>query len=112
MVRRLRGFIDLEPVIFTPDTDAGVFVRLKSSASARQPLKAHVHHGRWILDAPTDLPEGKVIELLPAEGVLDGQLDKAERVALRRDLEASFDDEDAGRVLTAAESIAELRKIR
>jgi hypothetical protein len=68
--------------------------------------------GRLILDEPTDLPEDKVVELLPAEGVLDSQLDEAERVALRRDLEESFDDEGAGRVITAAESIAELREIR
>ena len=26
---------------------------------AMQPLKAHVHNGRLVLDEPTDLPEGR-----------------------------------------------------
>ncbi len=30
-----------------------------------QPLKAHVHNGRLLLDEPTDLPEGEVVELVP-----------------------------------------------
>jgi hypothetical protein len=29
------------------------------------PLKAHVKNGRLVLDEPTDLPEGDVIELVP-----------------------------------------------
>ena len=28
-----------------------------------QPLKAHVHNGRLVLDEPTDLPEGDVVYL-------------------------------------------------
>ena len=30
-----------------------------------QPLKAHVKNGRLLLDEPTDLPEGHVVELIP-----------------------------------------------
>jgi hypothetical protein len=26
-----------------------------------QPLKAHVHNGRLVLDEPTDLPEGEIV---------------------------------------------------
>jgi hypothetical protein len=29
------------------------------------PLKAHVKNGRLVLDEPTDLPEGDVVELVP-----------------------------------------------
>ncbi len=35
-----------------------------------QPLKAHVHNGRLVLDEPTDLPEGEVVELVPVDEVL------------------------------------------
>jgi hypothetical protein len=30
-----------------------------------QTLRAHVHNGRLVLDEPTDLPEGEVVELVP-----------------------------------------------
>jgi hypothetical protein len=34
------------------------------------PLRAHVHKGRLVLDEPTDLPEGEVVELVPVDEVL------------------------------------------
>lgn len=33
-------------------------------------LKAHVQNGRLVLDEPTDLPEGEVVELVPLDEVL------------------------------------------
>jgi hypothetical protein len=30
-------------------------------------LKARVHNGRFVLDEPTDLPEGTVVHLLPLD---------------------------------------------
>jgi hypothetical protein len=39
--------------------------------NAMQPLKAHVRNGRLVLDEPTDLPEGEVVELVPRGDVLD-----------------------------------------
>lgn len=50
-----------------------------------QPLIAVVKHGRLILDEPTDLPEGEVVQLVQ---VLNGSddLDDEERAALRREL--------------------------
>jgi hypothetical protein len=63
-----------------------------------------------ILDEPTDLPEGQVVELLPVSGLDD--LDDAERALLLRELEASTDEADAGRVISAEEMLAELRAIR
>jgi hypothetical protein len=44
-----------------------------------QPLKAHVHNGRLVLDEPTDLPEGKVVFLQPVDG---DDMDDEERAAL------------------------------
>jgi hypothetical protein len=35
-----------------------------------QPLKAHGRKGRLVLDEPTDLPEGKEVELVPLDEVL------------------------------------------
>jgi tetratricopeptide (TPR) repeat protein len=35
-----------------------------------QPFKAHVHNGRLMLDVPTELPEGEVVELVPFNEVL------------------------------------------
>jgi hypothetical protein len=49
-----------------------------------QPLKAHVHNGRLVLDEPTDLPEAEVVYLHPVEaevGQVDG-FDEEERDAL------------------------------
>jgi hypothetical protein len=37
------------------------------------PLKACVKNGRLVLDEPTDLPEGEVIELVPLEEPVPGQ---------------------------------------
>ena len=52
---------------------------------AMQPLKAHVHNGRLVLDEPTDLPEGKVVELVPLDDVLahgGDELDDEDRAEL------------------------------
>lgn len=38
--------------------------------SVVEPLKAHVHNGRLLLDEPTELPEGEVVELVPLDEVL------------------------------------------
>jgi hypothetical protein len=34
-----------------------------------RPLKAHVHNGRLVLDEATDLPEGEVMYLQPADAI-------------------------------------------
>jgi hypothetical protein len=35
-----------------------------------QPVKAHVHKGRLVLDEPTDLPDGDVVYLQFVEGIV------------------------------------------
>jgi hypothetical protein len=77
-----------------------------------QPLKAHVRNGRLLLDEPTDLPEGDVIELVQLDQVLANggdDLDDEERAELQRELEASFAEEQAGQLIDLADAIADLR---
>ncbi len=78
-----------------------------------QPLKAHVHNGRLVLDEPTDLPEGEVVYLQPMDGIVavdSDDLDDEERAALHRELEASIAEADAGQTEDLATVIAELRR--
>jgi hypothetical protein len=80
-----------------------------------QPLKAHVRNGRLLLDEPTDLPEGEVVELVQLNDVLargSDDLDDEERAALHRELEASFTEEQSGQLIDLADAIADLRTRR
>ena len=80
-----------------------------------QPLKAHVHNGRLVLDEPTDLPEGDVIELVPLDAALASggdDLDEEERGALHAELSASIAEARAGQLVDADEVLAELRAMR
>jgi type II secretory pathway component PulL len=75
-------------------------------------LVAHVKNGRLVLDEPTDLPEGQVIELVPLDEVLATEgddLDDEERAALHRSIDESIEDEQAGNVEDLSKIIAELR---
>lgn len=74
------------------------------------PLKAHVHNGRLVVDEPTDLPEGSEVDLLPVDGWDD--LDEEERRRLHEALEASEEDIAQGRVRSAEDVLAELRRGR
>jgi hypothetical protein len=65
-----------------------------------QPLKAHVKNGRLLLDEPTELPEGEVIELVPLDDVLANggdYLDDEERERLHQSIERGLEDVKAGR---------------
>lgn len=75
-------------------------------------MKARVRNGRLVLDEPTDLPEGEVVELVQFDELLatgGDDLDDEERAALHRDLDASFDEEEAGELIDLADAIADLR---
>ncbi len=79
---------------------------------AMQPLKAHVRNGRLVLDEPTDLPEGEVIELVPLDEVLargGDYLDDEERARLHASIERGIADVRAGRTVDGHEVIARLR---
>jgi len=80
-----------------------------------QPLKAQVRNGRLVLDVPTDLPEGEVVELVKLNDVLaygGDELDYEERAELDRELDASFDAEEAGQLIDLDDAIADLRSKR
>jgi hypothetical protein len=69
-------------------------------------LKAQVRNGRLVMDEPTELPEGTVLELVPAD--LGDDLDEAERTALNQAIDASWAEMRAGKVIPAEEVIARL----
>jgi hypothetical protein len=82
-------------------------------------VRVRVKNGELVLEGPTktDLPEGKVITLLPVDDedqfVLFGEdesaMDPAERDELRKALNEGIADIEAGRTVDAREVIARLR---
>lgn len=75
----------------------------------QQPLKAHVRNGRLVLDEPTDLPEGEVVELVP---VVDDDLDDDDRAALHESLAESIEQMERGELIDGEEALAQLRAHR
>ena len=80
-----------------------------------QPLRATVRNGHLILNEPTDLPEGEVVELVPvdhwlAEGGDD--LDDDERQMLHESIEESIEQMKAGILIDGDEALAALRAHR
>lgn len=59
-------------------------------------LRAEVKNGRLVLDEPTSLPEGTVLELAVAEP--EDELDPEERAALHKALAESWQSAQAGRL--------------
>ncbi|CAN5340722.1 hypothetical protein BH09MYX1_BH09MYX1_62140 [soil metagenome] len=76
-----------------------------------QLLKAHVHNGRLVLDEPTDLPEGEVIYLCPADAVIgdeEDDFDDDERRALHHALDEGIAAARAGDHVDAEGFVSEL----
>lgn len=70
-------------------------------------LRAHVENGRLVLDEPTSLPDGTVLDL-----VLDDEgddLTNQERQALDAALARSYESAQTGRVRPASAILDELR---
>ena len=72
--------------------------------------RAHVQNGRLILNEPTTLPEGTVIELV-ADDEGDDLTDE-ERRALHEALARSMGSAEAGRLIPASKVLDKLRKRR
>jgi len=70
-------------------------------------IKARVHNGRFVVDEPTELPEGAEVDLLPLDP--GDWLDPEDRAALHRALLASQQDLEAGRLVDAEEVLRELQ---
>ena len=74
------------------------------------PLRARVENGRIVLDEPTTLREGTVIELVADDEGDD--LTDAERSALHEALSTSSKSAESCRLRPASEILDELRKPR
>ena len=74
------------------------------------PFRARVENGRLILDAPTTLPDGTVIDLVADDEGDD--LTEEERRALHLALSASSKSVEAGVVRPASTILDELRQRR
>jgi hypothetical protein len=73
-------------------------------------VRATVRNGRLIVDQPTDLPEGTVLDLVvDDEG---DQLDPRERDALNAAISRSLQEADQGRTAPAQEILDKLRARR
>ena len=72
-------------------------------------LKAEVKNGHLVLNEPTDLPEGTVVELVEADPFAD--MDPEERAKLHAVIEQSRADAKAGLGVPAEEVIRELRSL-
>jgi hypothetical protein len=74
------------------------------------PLQARVENGRLVLDEPTTLPEGTVVDLV-ADDEGDDLTDE-ERRALHEALSASWKSAESGRLRPASAILDELRRNR
>ena len=77
-------------------------------------FRARVKNGRLVLDEPTDLPEGEVVELVPLdEALADGDdLDDEDRARLHESLRDGIRQARDGDTVDAAEALARLRQQR
>jgi hypothetical protein len=73
-------------------------------------LRARVQNGRLVLDEPTGLPDGTIVDLVADDEGDD--LTDSDRAALHAALERSWESVNAGRVRPASEIIDELRTRR
>jgi hypothetical protein len=70
-------------------------------------LQARVHAGRLIVDEPTELPEGTVVDLLPLDP--GDWLDDSDRAALHEALKESGRDVTARRLVDAGDLLREIK---
>jgi len=72
-------------------------------------IKATVRGGRILVDEPTDLPDGTVLNLVPDgdDGMPQDEID-----ALNAAIAKSLDEARAGRLIPAREVVEELRRRR
>jgi hypothetical protein len=82
----------------------------KSYSSRMSPLRAHVEKGRLVLNEPTSLPDGTVVDLL-ADDEGDDLTDE-ERRSLHEALSSSGKPAEAGRLRPASAILDELRQRR
>jgi hypothetical protein len=77
-----------------------------------QAVKGIVKNGRLVVNEPTELPEGEVVELVPLDEVpANGgdYLDDEERARLHEAIDKGLADVKAGRTVEASKVIEKLR---
>ena len=74
------------------------------------PLRARVEKGRLVLDEPTTLPEGTIVDLVADDE--DDDLTEEERAALHDALSASWKSAETGNLRPASAILNELRQRR
>jgi hypothetical protein len=73
-------------------------------------VRATVHHGRLIVDQPTDLPDGTVLDLVvDDEG---DELDERDRAALHAAISRSLNEAAQGRTAPSGDILDKLRTRR
>jgi hypothetical protein len=72
-------------------------------------LKANVRNGRIVLDEPTELPDGAVVDLVAVGGQALEDLEDEDRQALHVGLEEGIAQDEAGDTVDADEVLARLR---
>jgi len=82
----------------------------KPYSNPMSPLRARVEKGRLVLDEPTTLPEGTVVDLVADDE--DDDLTDDERRALHEALSASWKSAEAGHLRPASAILDELRQRR
>ncbi|MBM3461081.1 MAG: hypothetical protein FJX76_03170 [Armatimonadetes bacterium] len=73
-------------------------------------LRAHVRDGHLILNVPTDLPDGTVLDLVVDDEGDD--LSEEERRALHQVIARAWESVKAGRAFSAEEVLGDLRRRR
>ena len=71
-------------------------------------FRARVRNGRIVLDEPTNLPEGSVLDLVPADSW--DALDDADRRALHEAIAQSAEDVAQGRTVAYDDVLKKLRE--
>lgn len=69
-------------------------------------MRGRVHDGRLVVDEPTELPEGTIVELVEPDRGDDLSAD--DRAALRQALASSMSQAKAGRVRPVSEIVDEI----
>src|SRR5438270_4912798 len=82
----------------------------KAYIDRMSPLRARVEKGRLVLDEPTTLPEGTVVDLVADDEGDD--LTNEERRALNEALSTSWRSAEAGSLQPASRILDELRRQR
>jgi hypothetical protein len=73
-------------------------------------FQARVEHGRLVLDEPVNLPDGTLVDLVPADQ--GDALDDEDRQRLEAAIDRGIEEARSGQTVPAREVLARLRALR